>query len=69
MRLHEFVNLQEEASVGATASGSIATVAMPLGAVQRRIPTSSFFTGVETTDVTPNTPAEYKTYKKNLRFS
>jgi hypothetical protein len=67
MRLHEFVNLQEEASVGATASGSVATVAMPLGAVQRRIPADSFFIGVETTDSTPNTPKEYKTYKEKSK--
>lgn len=67
MRLHEFVNLQEEASVGATASGSIATVAMPLGAVQRRIPTDIMFSTKYTTDAdpTPNTPDWMKKFKRN----
>ena len=65
MRLFEIVGLQENASVGATASGSIATVAAPLGAVQRRMP-DSMFVGKYTTDTnpTPNTPDEYKKYKR-----
>jgi hypothetical protein len=65
MRLFEIVGLQENASVGATASGSIATVATPLGAVQRRMP-DSMFVGKYTTDTnpTPNTPDEYKKYKR-----
>jgi hypothetical protein len=65
MRLFEIVGLTENASAGSTGSGSIATVAMPLGAVQRRIP-DSMFVGKYTTasDPTPNTPAEYKRYKR-----
>ena len=56
MRLYEFVGLKEDASSGSTASGSIATVSAPLGAVQRRNG-QSMFTGKYTTDLTPNTPA------------
>jgi len=64
MRLYEFVGLKEDASAGATSSGSIATVSMPMGTVQRRISPDSFFTGVENANPTPNTPTEYKKYKK-----
>jgi hypothetical protein len=65
MKLFEIVGLREDASAGSTASGSIASVAAPLGAVQRRIP-DSMFVGKYTTasDPTPNTPAEYKRYKR-----
>ena len=67
MRLHEFVNLREDggASVGSTSSGSIAPVAMPLGGMISRNG-GHFFTGAKyTTDnATPNTPAEYKKYKR-----
>jgi hypothetical protein len=63
MKLFEIVGLREDASAGSTGSGSVATVAMPLGAVQRRIP-DSMFVGMETSDDTPNTPKEYKAYKK-----
>jgi hypothetical protein len=66
MRLHEFVNLKEDgASVGSTASGSIATVSMPLGTTLSRNG-GSFFAGAKytTDDATPNTPAEYKKYKR-----
>jgi hypothetical protein len=65
MRLHEFVNLKENASAGATGSGSIATVNMPLGGVISRNG-GSFFSGAKytTDDATPNTPAEYKKYKR-----
>jgi len=63
MKLFEIVGLKEDASVAATSSGSVATVSMSLGAIQRRIP-DSLFTGIETTDATPNTPKEYKAYKK-----
>jgi hypothetical protein len=62
MRLHEFVT--ENATAGATGSGSIATVAQPLGGVITRN-AGSFFSGKYTTDdATPNTPAEYKRYKR-----
>ena len=65
MRLFEIVNLRETASVGGTSSGSIATVAAPLGGVNSRN-AGSFFSGTKytTDDATPNTPAEYKKYKR-----
>ena len=65
MRLHEFVDLRETASAGSTSSGSIATVAAPLGGVISRNG-GSFFSGTKytTDDATPNTPAEYKKYKR-----
>lgn len=64
MRLHEFVDLTENASSGATASGSVATVSMPVGGMITRNG-GSFFAGKYTTDdATPNTPAEYKKYKR-----
>ena len=68
MRLHEFVNLREDgASAGSTStsSGSIAPVAMPLGGMISRNG-GHFFSGAKytTDDTTPNTPAEYKKYKR-----
>ena len=66
MRLHEFVNLREDgASMASTTSGSIATVSMPLGSALSRNG-GSFFSGAKytTDDATPNTPAEYKRYKR-----
>ena len=66
MRLSEFVNLKEDggASVGSTCAGSIAPVAMPLGGMISRNG-GSFFSGVNTSDPTPNTP---KKYKKKSKF-
>lgn len=64
MRLHEFVDLKETASAGATSSGSVATVAMPLGGTISRNG-GSFFSGINTSDPTPNTP---KKYKKKSKF-
>jgi hypothetical protein len=67
MRLHEFVNLTEDggASTGSTCAGSIAPVAQPLGGMISRNG-GHFFTGAKytTDDATPNTPAEYKKYKR-----
>ena len=66
MRLSEFVNLKEDgASSASTCSGSIAPVSMPLGGVISRNG-GSFFSGTKytTDDATPNTPAEYKKYKR-----
>ena len=65
MRLYEIVNLRETATSGATGSGSIATVATPLGGMISRNG-GSFFSGTKytTDDATPNTPAEYKKYKR-----
>ena len=66
MRLYEFVNLKEDggASSATTCSGSIATIAMPLGMISRN--GGSFFSGhkYSNDDATPNTPAEYKKYKR-----
>jgi hypothetical protein len=64
MRLHEFVDLTENASAGATGSGSIATVATPVGGMISRNG-GSFFSGISTSDPTPNTP---KKYKKKSKF-
>ena len=68
MRLSEFVDLKETASAGATGSGSVATVSMPLGGMLSRNG-DSFFSGTKyTTDnATPNTPAEYKKYKRKKK--
>ena len=65
MRLYEIVNLRETASVGTTCSGSIAPVVQPLGGMISRNG-GSFFSGTKYTsdDATPNTPAEYKKYKR-----
>jgi hypothetical protein len=67
MRLREFVDLKEDggASLGSTCSGSIAPVSMALGATLSRNG-GSFFSGTKytTDDATPNTPAEYKKYKR-----
>lgn len=61
MRAAEFV--KEDASGGSTSAGSIAPVATPLGMIART--GGSFFSGKYTTDnATPNTPAEYKKYKR-----
>ena len=56
MRAHEFIN--ENASVGGTSSGSIATVAAPMGMMSRN--GGNFFSGKYTTDATPNTPKYMK---------
>jgi hypothetical protein len=64
MRLSEFVELTEEASVCSTTAGSIAPVNMPIGGMIARNG-GSFFSGVNTSDPTPNTP---KKYKKKSKF-
>ena len=67
MRLHEFVDLKEDggASSGSTCSGSIAPVVTASGGTISRNG-GSFFSGTKYTndDATPNTPAEYKKYKR-----
>jgi hypothetical protein len=67
MRLHEFVDLKEDggASSGSTCSGSIAPVVTALGGTISRNG-GHFFSGTKytTDDATPNTPAEYKKYKR-----
>jgi hypothetical protein len=61
MRLFELVKLSED---GGTVSGSIATVAMPIGGMISRNG-DSFFSGAKyTNDSTPNTPDSYKQYKR-----
>ena len=64
MRASEF--MMENASAGATGSGSIATVAQPLGSMQTRSG-GSFFSGKYSTDPTPNTPAWMKKLKGKRR--
>ena len=63
MRASEFI--LENATAGATGSGSIATVAQPLGGVITRN-AGSFFTGkyMNSADPYPNTPAYMKKGKK-----
>jgi hypothetical protein len=63
MRASEFI--AENASAGATGSGSIATVAQPLGGVITRN-AGSFFSGkyMNSADPYPNTPAYMKKGKK-----
>ena len=60
MRAHEIV---ESASAGATASGGIAPVSMPMGVTSRSggsLLSGKYVTG---SDPTPNTPKEYKRNK------
>lgn len=63
MRASEFI--AENASAGATSSGSVATVAAPLGMQTRN--GGSFFTGkyMNSADPYPNTPAYMKKGKKS----
>jgi len=60
MRASEFV--MENASAGATGSGSIATVAQPMGMQTRN--GGSFFSGKYSNSATPNTPAWMKKQKR-----
>lgn len=57
MRAREFIS-------ETTTSGSVATVAMPVGGMQSRNG-GSFFSGkyITSSDPTPNTPKEYKRNK------
>jgi hypothetical protein len=64
MRASEFIT--ENASVGSTGSGSVATVSMPMGGMQTRSG-DSFFSGKYSTDPTPNTPAWMKRLKGKKR--
>ena len=64
MRAREFVT--ENATAGATSSGSIATVAQPLGGtIARNV--GSFFSGKYSNSATPNTPAWMKKLKGKQR--
>lgn len=65
MRASEFV--VENATAGATSSGSVATVTQPLGATITRNG-GNFFTGTKyNNDPTPNTPAWMKKLKGKKR--
>jgi hypothetical protein len=61
MRAYE---IMENASAGASGSGSVATISQPMGMVARS--GGSLLTGKYSTDPTPNTPKEYKR-NKNAR--
>lgn len=50
--------IMEQASAGATATGSVAVVSQPLGMVARS--GNNLLSGKYTTDPTPNTPRQYK---------
>jgi hypothetical protein len=63
MRAREI--MEDGASAGSTASGSIAPVSMAVG-VQTRSG-GSLLSGKYTTDPTPNTPKEYKRNKHARR--
>jgi hypothetical protein len=54
--------IMENASVGATASGSVATVAAPVGGMITRSG-DSFFSGKYTNDPFPNTPKRMRQNK------
>lgn len=54
--------IMENASVGGTSSGAIATVAAPLGGMQTRSG-DSFFSGKYTNDPFPNTPKRMRQNK------
>ena len=60
MRAQEFIT--ETASAGATGSGSVATVARPMGGMITRNG-GSFFSGKYSNSATPNTPAWMKKLK------
>jgi hypothetical protein len=64
MRAQEFIT--ENATSGATGSGSIATVAAPLGGMITRN-AGSFFSGKYSNSATPNTPAWMKKLKEKRR--
>jgi hypothetical protein len=68
MRLFEIVGLKENTSAATTSSGSVATIATPLGGVISRNG-GSFFAGTKYNkdNATPNTPAEYKKYKNRKK--
>lgn len=59
MRWREIVE-----SMGATTAGSVAVVAQPMGMISRN--GGNLMAGKYTTDPTPNTPKEFKRYKKSL---
>ena len=64
MRANEFI--AENATTGATGSGSIATVAQPMGGMITRSG-GSMFSGKYSNSATPNTPAWMKKLKGKNR--
>jgi len=62
MRAYE---IMENASAGASGSGSVATVSQPMGMITRS--GGSLLSGKYSTDPTPNTPQEYKRNKHARR--
>lgn len=64
MRASEFI--AENASAGATGSGSIATASQPMGGAITRNG-GSFFSGKYSNSATPNTPAWMKKLKGKQR--
>jgi hypothetical protein len=61
MRACEFI--MENATAGATSSGSIATISQPMGSAITRNG-GSFFSGKYSNSATPNTPAWMKKLKE-----
>jgi hypothetical protein len=64
MRASEFI--AENATAGATGSGSVATVAQPMGGMITRNG-GSFFSGKYSNSAAPNTPAWMKKLKEKKR--
>ena len=62
MRFREII---ESASACSSSAGGIAPVNQPLGMVSRS--GGSLLSGKYSTDATPNTPPEFKRYKRNAR--
>ena len=60
MRAHE---IMEDASGGSTGAGSMAVMVQPMGTQTRQ--GGSMLSGKYTTDLTPNTPKEYKRNKQS----
>lgn len=56
--------IMENASVGSTSAGGVATLAQPLAGIISRAG-QSLINGKYTTESTPNTPNEFKRYKNN----
>jgi len=63
MRAHEFIN--ENASVGATSSGSVAPVSMPMGGTISRGGNLLGGKVVNNNDPYPNTPKHILDFKKS----
>jgi hypothetical protein len=68
MRAKEFITgLTENASVGGTSSGSVATVSMPLGGTISR--GGSLLSGQSTDEEFPNTPEHIRKMAKQWKSS